>query len=954
MHPHRCLWVALAFVALSTSARAQLAPPNQDYVVDIGSAPFRAPATADFTPASTFTMEGWFYLTANTPSGWLMGKGLATAADGLVSFGVLLDPTGTKVAFLASTGAAGSGRGVNAPAVFPLRTWTHVAAVMDNGAMRLLINGSVVATGTAIGAPPSEPAVSFGVGVAYKPDGSTNFPKFSGLARQVRFWNVARTAAQISAALSESLPSDRTGLVAAWPLDEGSGTTARDLSGAGRTLSTTGTVAIRSTIFASGPFFEAGAPTLVTDQIFSRLINSTLMDFDSDGDDDLIIQDTAPATFPETRRRLRAFRNNAGTFVDVTDAVLGNVTMVEPRDALVRDFNGDGISDLFLAGHGTDTTPFPGELCRLFIRTADGRLVEETATRLPQKIFFTHSIAAADIDGDGDLDIFLGNLPTVTGGRGPCFYLNDGRGFFTEATDRLPADVANTAITSVYISCHFLDVNGDGRADLLLGGDDRAPNEILLNNGTGRFVRDSRFVLPPKLFGINAVTPAIRSADFNGDGKPDLIVATSGGTLVQDGKIRNGYGTPGLQLLLNRGDGTFADATPTAGFTWSSGETCVFWPRILDFDGDGRLDILAVETLAPPNFVGARIFLNRGNGAFVDASSAYQFPRVTTLVHAGDFDRDGKTDLVTASSFSNPSLVTVVRGVKPLDRDLFQTGSIVPSRLANLSVLTNVTASDPQFTVGTVLGGAGTSGVKPLLIRAAGPALTPLGVGGALADSKLDVFSGSSVVATNDNWGGTTSLNSLFTQVGAFGYASGASLDAAVAYSPNVTAPPASFTVQVSGVGATTGAVIAELYDATPAATLSATTPRLVNVSVLKQIGSGGILTAGFVIQGVLPKQVLIRAIGPTLALAPFSIGGAISDPKLDLFLGQTAIASNDNWGGTTSLSSAFSSVGAFALGTASRDAALLVTLFPGNYTAQVSGVAGSSGLAIVEVYEVP
>ena len=145
-----------------------------------------------------------------------------------------------------------------------------------------------------------------------------------------------------------------------------------------------------------------------------------------------------------------------------------------------------------------------------------------------------------------------------------------------------------------------------------------------------------------------------------------------------------------------------------------------------------------------------------------------------------------------------------------------------------------------------------------------------------------------------------------------------------------------------------------QLTKTLPSGWCTATTPRLINVSVLKQINAGGILTAGFVIQGLMPKQVLIRAVGPTLALAPFGVGGALSDPKLDLFLGQTVIASNDNWGGTAALSSAFSSVGAFTLGATSKDAALLVTLFPGSYTAQASGVAGSTGVTLVEVYEVP
>ncbi len=271
--------------------------------------------------------------------------------------------------------------------------------------------------------------------------------------------------------------------------------------------------------------------------------------------------------------------------------------------------------------------------------------------------------------------------------------------------------------------------------------------------------------------------------------------------------------------------------------------------------------------------------------------------------------------------------------------------------ITNLSILTNITAADPLFTVGTVIGGAGTRGNKPLLIRAAGPALAALGVARTLADPKLEIFSGQTMTASNDNWEGTTALSTAFTRVGAFGYGSATSRDAAV-FNPAMAA--GGYTVQVSGVGGATGVVIAEIYDATPDDEFTASTPRLINVSVLKQISAGEILTAGFVISGAASKQVLIRAVGPTLAAPPFNISGAMVDPKLDLFSGQTVINSNNDWGGSAALADAFTNVGAFALPPASKDAAVLVTLAPGNYTAQVSGVGTANGLALIEAYEVP
>ena len=273
-------------------------------------------------------------------------------------------------------------------------------------------------------------------------------------------------------------------------------------------------------------------------------------------------------------------------------------------------------------------------------------------------------------------------------------------------------------------------------------------------------------------------------------------------------------------------------------------------------------------------------------------------------------------------------------------------------RIVNLSILTSVSAAEPSFTVGSVVGGAGTSGTKPLLIRAVGPSLTLFGLTGALTNLRLDVFAGSTPVAGNDDWGGAAALSAAFAGVGAFALAPATSRDAAVLYLASVGAPPASYTMQVSGVGGASGLVLAELYDATTGA-FGPTTPRLINVSVLKRIDAGGVLTAGFVISGAGTKQVLIRAVGPTLEAAPFNVPGVMADPRIELFSGVVAIEANDNWGGGATLATAYADVGAFALPLASRDAAIFATLKPGNYTAQVSGVGSSAGRVLVEVYEV-
>jgi len=270
-----------------------------------------------------------------------------------------------------------------------------------------------------------------------------------------------------------------------------------------------------------------------------------------------------------------------------------------------------------------------------------------------------------------------------------------------------------------------------------------------------------------------------------------------------------------------------------------------------------------------------------------------------------------------------------------------------PGRLVNLSLLTALTSPDDNFTMGTVIGGAGTMGEKPVLVRAAGPALVALGVGGTLPDPKLEFFAGAAKIGENDDWGGSAALANAFAAVGAFGYTSTNSKDAAI-FNPAIS--PGGYSIRVSGNG-TTGTVIAELYDSTPGDAFTATTARLVNVSVLKQIGSG--FTVGFVIGGGTPRSVLVRAIGPGLAGVGVA-SGFVSDPRLTLFAGPNKIDENDDWGGTAVLRAAFDGVGAFQVPPNSLDAVLRATLPPGQYSMQVAGVQGATGLVLVEVYEAP
>ena len=158
----------------------------------------------------------------------------------------------------------------------------------------------------------------------------------------------------------------------------------------------------------------------------------------------------------------------------------------------------------------------------------------------------------------------------------------------------------------------------------------------------------------------------------------------------------------------------------------------------------------------------------------------------------------------------------------------------------------------------------------------------------------------------------------------------------------------------VTGVGATTGVALAEIYDSQPAGVSDATTPRLVNASARAHVRTGSdLLIVGFVIGGDTPRTLLIRAVGPTLASKGVTF--VLPDPQLQLYSGSTRIRENDDWAAdAVANATAAAQVGAFPLPLDSKDSALLVTLPPGAYTAQVSDVNGATGVALVELYQVP
>jgi len=263
---------------------------------------------------------------------------------------------------------------------------------------------------------------------------------------------------------------------------------------------------------------------------------------------------------------------------------------------------------------------------------------------------------------------------------------------------------------------------------------------------------------------------------------------------------------------------------------------------------------------------------------------------------------------------------------------------VTSAQLLNLSARANVGSTTANWLVAGFVTKAGT---KNMLVRGIGPTLASFGISGALSTPQLSLINGAGVtLATNLAWGNAPALVTAFIQTGAFSLPA-SSLDTALLMS----LPAGNYTAQINGGS---GDALAEIYDDD-----NGTSPgRLVNLSARANVGTGAnVVSAGFVINGSTSETILIRGVGPSLS--SFGLTGTLATPSLTLYNpAQTALQANSGWGNNATLSAIFTQVNAFALSSAA-DAALVVTLPPGAYTAQLSGVGSTTGVALVEIYEV-
>ncbi len=284
------------------------------------------------------------------------------------------------------------------------------------------------------------------------------------------------------------------------------------------------------------------------------------------------------------------------------------------------------------------------------------------------------------------------------------------------------------------------------------------------------------------------------------------------------------------------------------------------------------------------------------------------------------------------------------------DVGAFEFDGIPPATLGNVSTRAFVQTGD-----NVVIGGFIVQGTEPkrIIIRAIGPELTQYGVPNVLANPTLELHDGTgALIASNDNWQHTI-IGGIITSdqrgdIRNSGYAPADGRESAII----ADLPAGNYTAIMRGVNDTTGVALVDVYGLSPE-----TNSILANISTRSFVQTGdNVMIGGFIVQGAQPKSVIVRAIGPELT--QYGVPNVMVNPTLEVYDANGAlIASNDNWR-TTIIGGVITSdqVGdirnsGYAPGDG-RESAIIADLPPGNYTAILRGVNNTTGVALVEVYD--
>ncbi|MEP7122639.1 MAG: VCBS repeat-containing protein, partial [Byssovorax sp.] len=345
-----------------------------------------------------------------------------------------------------------------------------------------------------------------------------------------------------------------------------------------------------------------------------------MTDIDGDGDLDVLFPNSDGYFSKGAAEPFGVYLNDGtGVFTDGSQKIVNGYSGFV-RQIATGDVDGDGDLDLYIPSAWGDAD--------VLLFNDAGVFVDHAATNLPGLHSNAGATRFADVDNDGDLDLFVSDGWAQSAPTPAHLYLNDGTGKFTEA----PAGTLPSGKGAQPIDFDVFDADGDHDLDLLI--DLHATKQMLwINDGAGHFT-DASASLPAQSGLKYGPVPC----DVDGDGDLDIWVDNSGPSYTE-------------QLLINDGTGKFADETAmrvsgNVNGADDNGVACV------DIDGDGDLDAV-IASLSNNE----RVLLNDGTGHFTALAGA--FPQVsdsTLWFDFGDVNGDGRIDCATAqgeSSFLN-------------------------------------------------------------------------------------------------------------------------------------------------------------------------------------------------------------------------------------------------------------------------------------------------------------
>lgn len=320
-----------------------------------------------------------------------------------------------------------------------------------------------------------------------------------------------------------------------------------------------------------------------------------------------------------------------------SNQILPKNSNIDSGRFLINDFNGDGLSDVFFVCAGLDLPPFPGGQNILLTSNLITKKLDYFPSSLPAITAFHHDASMGDLDGDGLDDIVVNALS-----QGEELLLNKGLGIFELTNIRLPKILASENYS--HTTSKIIDVNNDGRNDLILGNDSGdgsvsgRRSQVFLNPGAGDFSKVTGIALPKSNVPTEIILD-IEQADINKDQLADLVISVTNGGDYRDG---NFYKTPYIQILINQGSGIFVDET-VLRFNQSAEQSIdtswFFSLNTADVNLDSHDDIIGFGTGSQP----ITIFYNDGFGRFsYDRSISFPYVHGTSA----DFNGDGAVDLV--------------------------------------------------------------------------------------------------------------------------------------------------------------------------------------------------------------------------------------------------------------------------------------------------------------------